>query len=63
MEIKVGDTLQIYFRNGNINNTILEVRAIVDNLYVVVKHPSGNYTLKDASYLELLHMQGILTIQ
>ena len=62
MEIKIGSTLQIYFNDGNINNAIVEVRAIVDNLQVVVKLPSGNYTMFPKDYLEYLLEGKYLTI-
>ena len=57
--IKVGSKLTIFFGEGNINNCVYHVRAIVDDDYFVLKSKPlrcghSYYEIKHRSYIELL---------
>jgi hypothetical protein len=56
--IKPGQTWRIFFFKGNRNNTLIHIRAVVDNEYFVVrKWRRGKgwiYTLENPYYFEIL---------
>jgi hypothetical protein len=55
-----GEKYKIYYNKGNINNMTIEIRAIVDDTYVVFKTHKGAYKMENLSYFEMMEKQGIL---
>ena len=57
--MKVGQTYRIYYNEGNRNNKVIEIRAVVDDVWVVYRHrrrdalPS-DYYLEHRSFFNLL---------
>jgi hypothetical protein len=45
---KVGESYRVYYNEGNRNNRVIHVRAIVDDEYVVIRYWS--YRQKDWMY-------------
>lgn len=59
--LSVGAKLKIYFNPKNINNMELEVRAIVDDSYVVFVTKKGNYKMESIQYFNMLYKDGSLS--
>ena len=62
--IQPGKTVKIFFNEGNVNNHVAHVRAIVDGKYVVyrvwLKHRRWDYRMDHISWFQALHENGHL---
>lgn len=61
-----GDEIRVYFNEGNINNKLLHVRAIVDGEWVVTKtwqkrRKRWHYAVEHAVYFEHFAEHGHMT--
>lgn len=60
MKPKVGDRYVLHYNKGNINNSLFEIRAVVDKDYYVLK-TSYSYRVEHISWFtskeEFLHKQ------
>ena len=62
MKLNIGDKLNIYYGPRNINNTVWEVRGVVDDDMIILRTPSDRYKVEHVSYLDLLYESKYLTI-
>lgn len=63
--IQVGKSLKIFYGEGNLNNRVIEIRAIVDDNQVVIRQWSKKdwrYSVEDRHYFEIVHKMGCLTL-
>ena len=47
---KVGEIYELYFNPDNRNNVIFQIRAIVDDEWVVFKYENNNHVLRHKSW-------------
>lgn len=61
--IQVGNKLQLYYSKGNINNSIFEIRGIVDKYYVVTRSDKVHtYKLEHIYFFQIAFNQGNLSL-
>lgn len=60
MQLSIGEEFELFYNERNINNMAIEIRAIVDEAYVVFKTSKGHYKMESLSYFKMLHKHKIL---
>lgn len=59
--MNIGDKYKLYFNEHNTNNTILELRGIIDDKMLIFKTPKGNYRMEPIEFFEFHIEKGTLT--
>lgn len=64
--LQPGNKVRQFWNEGNINNALLHVRAIVDDDYIVTKEwwqgkRHWHYKMEHRTWYEMLHKDGVLT--
>jgi len=64
--IKVGNKIQKFYNENNINNCVIEIRAIVDEEYVVFKRyylkKESAYIIESIHHFKMLYENNILKL-
>ena len=47
---RVGEIYELYFNPDNRNNTVFQIRAIIDDEWVALKYEDDSYSLKHESW-------------
>ena len=51
---RVGQIYQLYFNPGNINNTVFQIRAVIDDEWIALKYEDESYNLKHRSLFDAI---------
>jgi len=65
--MEIGEKYKLFYNEGNPNNKIIYIRAIVDKEWVVYKERIGNsmsktwqYHIEHTTYFDLLKKKGVI---
>lgn len=56
----VGKRFKIFYNDRNINNMGIEIRSIVDDMFIVFKTSKGRYVMEPVTYFDFIEKDGIL---